>query len=229
MDLSIHDPLTMLVFVGLIFLLLPSIKINGRSIEVIKGHEKYLYIIGAIACIAGVYLFVHGSVLTSSQETLTPEDIAAETVTSRETTETQTPAETQTPTETTNTQSSAPYVSDPQSIATPPRVNVLPYLSWRYVTSDHKPNMQLTGSKFVIATINIKNGGDVRISTSPSCWNFVYDKTYYHYDSMTGLYNPNGYPDINPGESGTVKIAYVVEGDPTNNASIAYFNPYFDI
>lgn len=94
MDLSIHDPLTMLVFGGIIFLLLPSLKINGSSIEIIKGSEKYLYMIGAILCATGVYLFIHGPVITSTpQEILTPEDRAPEPVISIEKTKVETPTE----------------------------------------------------------------------------------------------------------------------------------------
>lgn len=234
MVLDILDPLTMLVFVGLIIILMPFLKINGQSIEVIKGKEKYFFVIGAIACIAGVYFFLQGSVVTPIETTVT-EDIATEAITSRDTTvgtesetsvETETSIITESPTETPIEVSTE---TAPQAVITPTPVDVSPYLDWSFTTS--KDNFYIDvpdGYSYVTVTIHMENGGDIPISTDGSYWKFISNGVSYSCEPVTTAFSTPSQFEVKPGESLTFTIHYLVEGEPTT-ASLSYSNPYTNV
>jgi len=128
----------------------------------------------------------------------------------------------------TGTSANSAFISDSENVKTPTSVDISPYLDWSFTTSEYGPlNNVPEGSSYVTVTIHIKNDGEIPISTDRSCWKFISNGFSYSYDTST-VFNLPSQDEVNPGESLTFTIKYVVEGEPTT-ASLSYINPYTDV
>ncbi|RPJ68962.1 MAG: hypothetical protein EHM20_16910 [Alphaproteobacteria bacterium] len=76
MDISISDAPTLLLLGGLFFVFISLVKINKDNncitIEAVRGREKYLLLIGIIACTTAIYLYTDVSGPTDTKGELTP-------------------------------------------------------------------------------------------------------------------------------------------------------------
>jgi PEGA domain. len=127
----------------------------------------------------------------------------------------------------TEKQTNDSYTSNSKEVKTPTSVDISQYLDWNFTTS--KENFYIDvpeGYSLATVTIGIHNDGSDPISTASSCWKFISDGVSYSCEPVTSaFYTPSQY-EVQPGESLTFIVTYLVKGEPTTG-SLQYIQPTY--